>query len=190
MFKCPEEVIKGIFITKEKRHKLFGCVAGGSGSCNPENFQREMIIKGTNIKCEKTNTRINLRTYDLVNISQPNKNIDGFDYSEDFDGIQYIKNNAIYINLKCIVGKGGSQTRSLREVYWFIQGQLKVLLNKKTNIYFANILDGDEANFCMTKYKYLLSQPEYINISKYIYVGDLNEYFNWLNSFLEIEDVK
>jgi hypothetical protein len=29
----------------------------------------------------------------------------------------------------------------------------------------------------ITKYNYLLHQPEYINVSKYIYIGDLKEYF-------------
>jgi len=129
---CPEKVIKGNLITKEKRHEIFGCVAGGADSCKPENFQREMIIKGTNLKCNKTNIRINLRNNSLVNIRQPNKNVDGFDYTEDFDGVQFIKDKIVYINFKCIVEKGGSQTRSLREVYWFIQGQLNVL---KKNIF-------------------------------------------------------
>ena len=183
---CPETVIKGSLITKEKRHEIFGRVAGGAGSCNPENFQRKMIVKGTGIKCEKTNMRINLRTYELVNIRQPNKNIDGFDYSEDFDGIQSIKNKNIYINLKCVVGHGGSQTRSLREVYWFILGQLNIL-KKTKNIYFANILDGDQSNLCMSKYNYLLEQPEYIDVSKNIYVGDLKDYFNWFNLIFKEE---
>ena len=66
------------------------------------------------------------------------------DYTEDFDGVQTVNNKKIYINLKCIVGKGGAQTRSLREVYWFIDGQLNVLKNTNDDVYFVNILDGDE----------------------------------------------
>jgi hypothetical protein len=84
-----------------------------------------MITEGTGIPCPKTNMRINLRTNTLCNVAHPNKQVDGFDYSEDFDGVQQVPGDKIvYINLKCIVGKGGSQTRSLREVYWFIEGRL------------------------------------------------------------------
>jgi len=56
-------------------------------------------------------------------------------------------------------------------------------------IYFANILDGDEADNCMTKYNYLLLQDEFIDISNNIYVGDLKNYFSWFNLMFE-EDVK
>jgi hypothetical protein len=119
---CPEGVIAGYLITKEKRHELFGQVAGGAGSRNPEMYQRKKIVEGTGIECHRTNMRINLRTSTLKDIAYPNTRSDGFDYSEDFDGIQYLKLKKVYINLKCIVGKGGAQTRSLREVYWFVEG--------------------------------------------------------------------
>ena len=84
---------------------------------------------------------------------------------------------------KSIVGKGGNQTRSLREVYWFIQGQLNFLINNitTTNIYFANILDGDEAHHNMCKFNYLLSLQIYDNIKNKIFIGELKDYFNWLN---------
>ena len=51
---CPFNVIDGYLITKEKRQELFGKVAGGSGSCNPEKYQRKNIIDGTGIDCPKT----------------------------------------------------------------------------------------------------------------------------------------
>jgi hypothetical protein len=175
---CPECVIAGSAITKDKRHELFGQVAGGAGSIKPEEFQRKMITEGTGIPCPKTNMRINLRTNTLRNVAHPNKQVDGFDYSEDFDGVQQVPGDKmVYINLKCIVGKGGSQTRSLREVYWFIEGQLKAADGPST--YFANILDGDEAHCCMTKYAYILALPEYTHIKNNIYVGDLKGYFDW-----------
>jgi hypothetical protein len=136
----------------------------------------------------------------------PNKNIDGYDYSEDFDGIQIFDDKTIYVNLKCIVGKGGNQTRSLREVYWFIEGQLKVLLGaaqaeqagqavptepvsepaeKTTKIYFANILDGDEASRNLSKFEYLLSLPEYKTVKHNVYVGDLKTYFEWFKTIVD-----
>lgn len=175
----PENVIAGYLITKEKRHELFGNVAGGAGSCTPEKYQRQKIEDGTGIKCPKTNMRINLRTNTLKDIAHPNTKNNGFDYSEDFDGIQTINEKKVYINLKCIVGKGGVQTRSLREVYWFVEGQLNTLKHEE-NVYFANILDGDEAHSCMSKFEYLLSLPIFESVKNKVYVGDLKGYFDWL----------
>lgn len=175
---CPEDVIAGSLITKEKRQELFGQVAGGSGSRRPEIFQRQKIVDGTGIACRETDMRINLRTNTLKEIAQPNTKNDGFDYSEDFDGVQCVKCKKVYINLKCIVGKGGGQTRSLREVYWFIEGQLNVLKSVE-NIYFANILDGDEAHSSMSKFEYVLSLPTFESVKERIYVGDLKGYFDW-----------
>jgi hypothetical protein len=98
----------------------------------------------------------------------------GYDFTEDFDGVQTINSKPIYINLKCIVGKGGSQTRSLREVYWFIDGQMNI----DDDVYFANILDGDEAHACMPKFNYLL---QHLKNKDKIYVGDLKGYFRWFS---------
>lgn len=179
---CPASVISGALITKDKRHELFGEVAGGAGSTKPEKFQRQAITDGTGIPCPKTNVRINLRTNTIKDIAHPNKANDGFDYSEDFDGVQAIKGAQVYINLKCIVGKGGVQTRSLREVYWFVEGQLNTLKNGADNTYFANILDGDEAHACMTKFEYLLALPEFAEVKARLYVGDLKGYFDWLKA--------
>lgn len=175
---CPEDVISGNLITKEKRQELFGKVAGGAGSRNPEEFQRQKIIEGTGIGCPKTNIRINLRTNTLKDIAHPNIKSDGFDYSEDFDGVQSIKNKKVYINLKCIVGKGGNQTRSLREVYWFVEGQLNSLKSME-NVYFANILDGDEAHSSMSKFEYILALPAFESVKNSVYIGDLKGYFDW-----------
>ena len=41
---CPEGVIDGCLFTKEKRQELYGEVAGGGGSRNPEKYQREQIV--------------------------------------------------------------------------------------------------------------------------------------------------
>jgi hypothetical protein len=179
---CPESVVAGHLITKDKRHEIHGIVAGGAGSRKPEDLQIQQIIQGTGQPCPKTRgMRINLRTKTLHRISQPNKNKDGFDYTEDFDGVQTIDGKQIYINLKCIVGKGGSQTRSLREVNWFVEGQMNVVKNSgKTNVFFANILDGDEAHAVLPKFEYLLSLPEFITEKNNIYVGDLKGYFEWV----------
>ena len=181
---CPKDVIAGSLITKDKRHDLYGQVAGGSGSRAPEDFQRSKIEEGTGLKCVKTNTRINLRKNTLNEISHPNKNDNGFDYTEDFDGVQGLKDKKVYINLKCIVGKGGAQTRSLREVYWFVEGQLNILKTTE-NVCFANILDGDEAHSCMSKFEYLLGLAEFSSVKEKVYVGDLKGYFDWFNKLVK-----
>lgn len=186
---CPPEVPEGSNINKDSRHELFGQVAGGAGSRAPEDFQRRMIIQGTGTPCPKTNTRINLRKNTLVSMAHPNVREDGYEYSEDFDGLQNFQSKTVYLNLKCIVGKGGSQTRSLREVYWHIEGQLRYLLaSQQDRIYFANILDGDEAHMNMNKFQYLLGLPEFQGLRQKIYVGDLRGYFTWLQE--KIVDVE
>ena len=184
---CPDGVVPGHLITKDKRHEIHGVIAGGAGSRKPEDLQRQQIIQGTGLPCSKTTARINLRTSTLHNISHPNKQITGFDYTEDFDGVQTIDGKQIYITLKCIVGKGGSQTRSLREVYWFVEGQLNVIKTSgEPNVFFANILDGDESHAVLPKFVYLLSLPEFTNEKNNIYVGDLTGYFSWFKrTFVE-----
>ena len=182
-FVCPPDVLEGKRITKEIRHQCFGHIAGGAGSRGPEDFQRIKIEEGTRHPCVKTNTRIHLRTFQLVDIAHPNTFPYGFEYSEDFDGIQRILENTVYINLKCIVGKGGAQTRSLREVYWFVEGQLHALKNL-SNTYFANILDGDEAHHSFSKFEYLLSLPDFQDVRQHVYVGDLHGYFQWISDIV------
>jgi hypothetical protein len=175
-----DDILAGHLITKEKRHQLFGKVSGGSGSHSPEIYQRKTIEDYTGTQCGKTNMRINLMTYTLKELAKPNMGRrDGFNYSENFDGCQLIHDKKIYINMKCVVGKGGSQKRTLRDqTYWFVRGQLEILKNEQ-NIYFANILDGDEASCAMIQYDYLLEQYTDDKILHRIYVGDLKNYINW-----------
>jgi hypothetical protein len=175
---CPADVVAGSEITKEQRQEQFGMMSGGAGSTNAEKYQRKKVIEGTGINCSKTNVRINLRTNTLKDIAQPNVNQDGFDYSEDFDGVQKVGNKYVYLNFKSIVGAGGAQTRSLREVYWFVEGQLNVA-KTTDNIYFANILDGSEAHKQIEKFNYACSLPEHSAVKSKVYAGDLKGYFDW-----------
>ena len=185
---CPPGVVPGSNITKELRQEAYGVVAGGAGSRKPEEYQRAQIILGTSIPCSKTNMRINWRTNELKDCSRPMIHNDGFDYTENFDGVQEVCNKKIYINLKCVVGKGGSQTRTLRdECYPFVEAQLRLLLkNKDTKMYFGNIFDGDEAANTMEKFNgHLLLLPEYETVRKQVYVGDLVGYFEWFKKAVE-----
>jgi hypothetical protein len=190
MISCPEGVIAGELFTKEKRQEVYGTIAGGSGSRKPEEYQRAMIVAGTQQPCPPTHTRINWRKHEMVEVIHPMKHNDGFDYTENFDGQQIFGSKKIWYNLKSVVGSGGSQTRTLRdECYKFVQAQLDYILKTKTDTqYFANIFDGDEAAKQMNKFnQYLQCLPEYTSIVKYVYVGDLRNYFDWLTSVVNEE---
>jgi hypothetical protein len=136
----PPPLLSGPSVTKATRQAL--C----KGSASGPRSQLQKILEYTGVEVLKTNVRINLRLSPpiLEDISRPYTHVNGFDYSENFDGVQNINGKKIYINLKSIVGHGGAQTRSLKEVYWFIKGQLGVLPSIE-NVFFANVLDGDEA---------------------------------------------
>ena len=186
------DVIEWVNVNDKKRRKMFGSVSGGSGSKKPEEFQRNKVIDGTGILCPKTNTRINLRTNELKDISRPCTDDDGFDYSEDFDGYQKVMICEVmslsldfYLNFKSTSGQGGSQTRTLKEVYHFIEGQLRVLNKGTNNIYFANILDGDECERTRRHFKYLFNRPEYRDVKDRVYVGNLHGYFYWFKKTIK-----
>jgi len=181
---CPEGVIDGCLFTKEKRHELLGLVAGGAGSKKPEDYQRAQIESGTGRQCVKTHTRINWRKNEMLEKRQPMRNNDGFDYTEDFDGMQIYSPNTVWYNMKSVVGTGGSQTRTLREgCYNFVVAQLAYLTkSNKSDYYFVNIFDGDEAAKKMSMFHYLLARPEYSTVKKYVYVGDLKGCFPWIKA--------
>jgi hypothetical protein len=178
-----DEMIPGHLITKEKRQEIYGRVNGGGGSTGPEKYQRSQIETITGVKCPKTNMRINWRTNELINIAHPMTKPNGYDFTEDFDGVQQFGDHTVYINLKCVVGAGGSQTRTLRdECYHFVESQLKYLLNNQ-NCYFANIFDGDQAAAHKSKFDYLLGIDDYSTVKDLVYVGDLKDYFEWIKKF-------
>ena len=114
--------------------------------------------------------------------AQPMVQDDGFDYTEDFDGCMEIDKRNFWVNLKCVVGTGGSQTRTLRdECYRFLNAQLEFLVHKRPeNCYFVNIFDGDEAASKMRLFRYLLGL--YPDVSDRVYVGDLTGFASWLAS--------
>ena len=120
--------------------------------------------------------RINFCKYTIENIRCPNKLKNGYDYTENFDGvISKLGENKIYFNLKFVSGTGGAQTRTLREVYHFIHFQL-CILEKYDNIFFINILDGDTSFKNMNKFEYLLESKKEKNNK--IYVGDFKSFIN------------
>ncbi len=183
---APAAVIAGALIDKDKRHEVFGQVAGGAGSRGPEVKQRAWITEGTGIVCGTSQMRINKRTLVMEDCAAPMKKVDGFEWTENFDGVQELAGGQkIYVNLKCVVGAGGSQTRTLRdECYPFVEAQLNYLVrNPGSTALFANIFDGDEAAKRMPMFQYLLGLPEYAGVASRVYVGDLLGYYERFNSW-------
>jgi hypothetical protein len=155
---------------------------GKSNEC--ELFQRNIVENITKLKCSKSNIRLNTDTLAFEDKKYPMKDIDGFDWTEDFDGYQETNNLKLYMNFKMICDKGGSQTRTLREVYHFVKTQLEYLLlhPEIKDTYFMNILDGDESFRNMDKFKYLLSKEKYALVKNYIFVGNMEEFSFKFNS--------
>lgn len=169
----------GEAFTKEFRQKFTNVkgFSGGNKTSRMEKYQRHMTEEITGLQCPKSgHTRIDLERGQLVRVRNPIASHDsGLFYTEDFDGVQHIDATTLYYNFKSIVGTGGSQTRSLREVAHFIKGQHDVLLNATSDIYFVNILDGDVCENVMRCLRYAShNHPR-------IYVGNLHDFSTWFS---------
>jgi len=181
----PLNVIPGKYITKRIRQMVFGVSeVNGKNSMKPEDAQRKAIEEGTGAPCPKSDhVRIHEETLEMTKKCQPYSGEDAdFEWTEDFDGDQsFLDGKCRFLyNLKSIPETGGSQTRSLRCVYHFINVQKKLIHsgNLDKNTYFVNILDGE---FCEKK-MYLFDK--FANEDQ-IYVGDMYGYFPWLNKKLQ-----
>lgn len=151
---------------------------GKHNECELYQLNNLKIITNKNII--KTYDRINIADLIISSVRNPLKLKNGYDYTENFDGTIDLGKNKLYINLKFVCGNGGAQTRTLREVYHFIKYQLEYLyINNMVNIYFINILDGDEANKHICKFQYLVNNKKYNKIKSNIYIGDTKEFIEW-----------
>jgi hypothetical protein len=172
------------FQTKIWRQKQNWYKDGKQNEC--ETYQRNLIEKITEQSCVKTNKRIHNQSKKLYDVKYPLKDKDGFEWTENFDGYMENKDKNFYFNLKIICNSGGAQTRYMRNVYHFMNNQLDHLskyeyLNKK--IYFINILDGNECYKHMDKFYFLLNKPEFKNVKKNIFVGDMNQFQDYWNKY-------
>src|SRR6056300_1273095 len=129
--RVPAYVRPGIEITKDLRRQILGVEnVSGAMSMKCEDYQRRAIEDGTGVVCTKSNNmRINMERGIMDNKSKPYNEPGGFEWTEDFDGIQRFNDTKFYINLKWVVEAGGSQTRTLKLVYEFIKGQMLVINN-------------------------------------------------------------
>lgn len=171
-------LVSSFYQTKIWRQKQSWYKNGKSNEC--EIFQRNLINQITQENCIKTKYRLNFITKEFLIYHSPNSKIDGYEWSEDLDGFISSNKRNFYFNLKFICDSGGAQTRSLREVYHFILLQLEHILKyKTTDLYFVNILDGNECFKNMSKFSYLLNKSEFSEIKKYIFVGDMKSFESW-----------
>ena len=125
---------------------------------------------------------------EIIAKANPMKDIDGFEYTEDFDGKCNRGNKTIYFNLKFCCDSGGAQTRTLRLVYDFIKCQIQYInkltinisnsnLEESSNTYFINILDGDNCNTNMPKFRYLLDKlNDKKQLEKYVFIGSMYDF--------------
>jgi len=176
-------IIRSQLQTKEWRKNQDWYINGKHNEC--EIYQKDIIKAITQEHIEKTNLRFNIYDFTLNKLKNINNLHNGFEYTENIDGFQEFKDKLIYYNLKMIIDKGGAQTRSLREVYHFIKCSLEYLLqNTDKNIYFINILDGDECYRNMSKFSYLINQEKYEIIKNKIFIGNMLEYYDFYTNVL------
>ena len=176
-----EDITSSAKQTKDWRKEQEWYITGKKNEC--EIYQRAKIEEITSTSCIKTNKRFNYETLSFTDVRYPNKQEDGFEYTEDMDGYQALKGCDIYYNLKMICNSGGAQTRSLREVYMLIRCQLDYMVENDTKIIFVNILDGNEAHKTKNKFEYLMKKPIYQTVKPNIFVGDLDEFYEWFILF-------
>ena len=167
--------------TKEWRKECEWYNNGKHNEC--ELYQRDIINTITSTILAKSIVRINVCDYRMQSNPTPMKRVDGFDWTEDFDGFIQLNEHNYYFNLKMVCGAGGAQTRTLREVYHFIKSQLEHLLicPESHSVYFVNILDGDASHKVMSKFNYLIGLDKYNEIKNKVYIGDLRGFQQWFS---------
>jgi len=161
--------------TKEWRKNRKWYKNGKSNEC--ELYQINLIEKIIKIKLTKTYDRINIENNKIISNKHPMINDDGYEWSENFDGLIINTNNKLYFNLKFVCDSGGAQTRTLKLVYHFIKNQMEYLIKfNMNNIYFINILDGDTSYYNMNKFNFLINKEKYKHIIKYVFIGSLYDF--------------
>jgi hypothetical protein len=173
--------------TKEWRQQQPWYKGGKHNEC--ELYQIPLIEEITQRKLVKTNFRLHAHDYLMKENSQPMKQEDGLEWSENFDAYLNYHNKDFYFNLKIICDNGGAQTRSIRETYHFMKYQMEHIKRYKSDFpkekYFINILDGNACNRSMKKFYYLINKPEYKFQKSYIFVGDMKQFQDYWFNFIK-----
>lgn len=170
--------------TKDWRKEQPWWKGGKKNEC--ELLQRMQVEQITGNPCPKTTLRINKRTFQMKELSNPLTRSDGFDWTEDFDGEQKNcvgKNKLNYrllYNFKMVCDAGGAQTRTLREVHSFAESQLQLSIRENNETtYFINILDGDQSHLRKTQFSHLLALPEYAGVKEKVFIDDMCAFKSW-----------
>jgi hypothetical protein len=155
-----------------------------------EKFQRALLEKGLGCEVLKTNIRLDVIEYNLKEETKPLTKRGGFKYTEDFDGTWENLGSVFYANFKMICDSGGAQTRSIREVYHFLICQHMYLLNNPgNNVYFVNIIDGDQGykftykNFDENQASLndIQLDEKFVDVIDRVYIGDMKNFWSWYN---------
>lgn len=169
-------IVPSVKQTKTWRKSQIWYKTGKQNEC--EKYQIAMIEKIIQTKLNKTPQRLNFKTHQIVNIKTPIK--DNYDLTETFDGVVIIKDTTYYYNLKMVCDSGGAQTRSLREMYHFINEQINYII-RSDDVVIINIFDGDESSKNIHKLITLLDDYNR-DIKKRIFIGDLYAFKTWFSS--------
>ena len=165
------------FQTKNWRKNRKWYKNGKSNEC--EKYQINLIEKIIKVKLNKTDDRIFFENNEIISFRNPIIYNNGYEWSENFDGKIINRANIFYFNLKFVCDCGGSQTRTLREVYHFIKYQLEYLVKFNiTNMYFINILDGDNSYNSINKFNFLIDKEKYKYYKNNIFIGSLYDFQN------------
>lgn len=166
--------------TKKWRKEQEWYVNGKSNEC--EIYQRNLLENIMKCKIQKSKYRFNMENNSFEQVTCPNTKSNGFEYTEDMDGSCEIGGTKYYFNLKMVCDDGGAQTRTLRETYHFIIAQCEWMLEKKPDMVFINILDGDTSYKHKDKFRYLINESrnkKFVSLHDKIFVGDLLEFESW-----------
>jgi hypothetical protein len=138
-----------------------------------ENYQRAAVETIARQPCLKTHVRINTVSSDIRECTRPLLAEDGFEWTENFDGVLRRGTATVFVNMKFVCSQGGSQTRTLREVYHFVRAQAACLdAPGAYNTYFVNILEGDACAAAADKFGFALARAPRA-AAKRIFVGDM-----------------
>ena len=103
--KCVRAYLKNLIIpsqcqTKEWRKTRTWYKGGKSNEC--EKYQINLIEKMLAIKLMKTQVRINMENYEITTNTHPMKNSDGFEWTENFDGLLIKNTSKYYFNINIL----------------------------------------------------------------------------------------
>lgn len=170
-------ILPSIRHTRQWRAAQTWYAGGRQNEC--ELYQQQCVrqVVGHDVASKPTHLRLHLTTKALIAEKAPLRHDDGFEYTEDFDGHLDVSGTLFFFNLKFVCGVGGSQNRTMRETYHFVQTQLEHLVSfPDASKRFINILDGDCSHRFMPKFRFLLAKDHFQAVCPQVFVGDTHAF--------------